>query len=371
MADVASYFVPFDLDSGGGTEHVIGMSPRGEASGGSLPIYSAPVDLAEDTTNPTVGGVAVFGMVFDGSTWDRMPGTSADGVLVDTELPAAAAMTDALANPTTPAIASHLVGFDRVNTDWTRIDGLVDGQVVNAATSGFLQFGTDGANYQAISVDAAGQLQVDVLTLPAVDTELPAAVTLSDTLANPTAPAVGSHLMGYDRVNDEWTRVAGIVDGEVVGALNAGFLQFGTDGSNYQAIAVDAAGQLQVDVLSGGGSPPPPTNPVNDSQTSVAVAVATPTDIDGLDDDSRKLSWIDIWSSVAWKGEIFTVDNAVESSRKGMTGGPAHTAVQYVPVHEDFIQVGATAGVDAFRLKVTNLDDNLAADFHVIFHYND
>ncbi len=365
MADVASYFVPFDLDSGGGTEHVIGMSPRGSSSGGSVPIYSDPVALAEDTANPTVGGVAVFGMVFDGSTWDRMPGTSADGVLVDTELPAAAAMSDTLANPTTPAIASHLVAFDRVNTDWTRIDGLVDGQVVNAATSGFLQFGSDGSNYQAILTDATGALQV------VSDTELPAAATLSDTLANPSAPAVGSHLMGYDRVNDEWTRVAGIVDGEVVGALNAGLLQIGTDGTNYQAVLTDATGALQVDVLSGGGSPPAPTNPVNDSVTSVAVAVATPTDIDGADDDSRKLAWIDIWSSVAWKGEVFTVDNAVESSRKGMTGGPAHTAVQYIPVHEDFIQVGATAGVDSFRLKVTNLDDNLAADFHVVFHYND
>jgi hypothetical protein len=379
MADVASSFVPFDLDTGGGTQYIVGMSPRGESSGGSLPLYNAPVALGDNTTNPTVGGIAVFPLVFDGTNWDRMLGDQTDGLLVNlgtnndvvTELPAAAAMTDTLANPTAPAVASHLVGFDRVNTDWTRIDGLVDGQVVNAAGAGLLQFGTDGSNYQAISVDAAGQLQVDIVTMPAVDTELPAAAAMTDALANPTTPAIASHLVGWDRVNSDWTRIAGIVDGEVVGALNAGFLQIGTDGTNYQAILTDATGALQVDVLSGGGSPPAPTDPVNDSQTSVAVAVATPTDIDGLDDDNRKLAWIDIWASVAWKGEVFTVDNAVESSRKGVTGGPAHTAVQYVPQHEDFIQVGATAGVDAFRLKVTNLDDNLPADFHVVFHYKD
>ncbi len=293
MADVASYFVPFDLDTGGGTQYIVGMSPRGEASGGSLPIYNAPVALVDNTVNPTVGGVAVFPMVFDGATWDRMLGDQTDGLLVN--------------------------------------------------------LGTNND----------------------VTTELPAAATLSDALANPTAPAVGSHLMGYDRVNDDWTRVAGIVDGEAVGALNAGFLQIGTDGTNYQAVLTDATGALQVDVLSGGGSPPAPTNPVNDSQTGVAVAVATPTDIDGLDDDNRKLAWIDVWASVAWKGEVFTVDNAVESSRKGVTGGPPMTSVQYIPLHEDFIQVGATAGVDSFRLKVTNLDDNLPADFHVVFHYND
>lgn len=301
MADVASPFVPFDLDSAGGTEFVLGISPRGQASGGSLPIHSDPAALADATVNPTVGGISVFPMAFNGATWDRMLGDTTDGLLVnlggnndvtvtgtvtvDTELPVAAAMTDALANPTAPAVASHLVGFDRVNTDWTRIDGLVDGQVVNAAT--------------------------------------------------------------------------------------AGFLQVGTDGTNYQAILTDATGALQVDVLSGGGSPPVPTDPINDSQTSVAVAVLTPTDIDSLDDDNRKLAWIDVWASVNWKGEVFTVDNAVESSRKGVTGGPSMTAVQYIPAHEDFIQVGATAGIDAFRLKVTNLDDNLAADFHVVFHYND
>ena len=54
-----------------------------------------------------------------------------------------------------------------------------------------------------------------------------------------------------------------------------------------------------------------------------------------------------------------------------MTGGPAMVAVQYIPVHEDFIQTGSTAGVDSFRLIYTNLDDNLAADVHVVFHYND
>jgi hypothetical protein len=349
MADVASVLIPFDLDSGGGTEFVLGISPRGVSAGGSLPIYTDPVALVDNTVNPTVGGSAVFGMVFDGATWDRMLGDATDGLLVNlgtnndvsTELPAAAALSaDNVASPTAPAVGSFGHYFD--GTNWDRVRGdETDGLLVNLGTNND------------------------------VTTELPAAALMSDTLTNPTAPAVASHLVGYDRVNDEWTRIAGIVDGEVVGALNAGFLQIGTDGTNYQAILTDTTGALQVDVLSGGGSPPAPANPVNDSQTSVAVAPATPTDIDGLDDDNRKLAWIDIWSSVAYKAEIFTVDNAVESSRKGVTGGSAHEGVQYIPEHEDFIQVGATAGVDAFRVKVTNLDDNLAADFHVVFHYND
>ncbi len=365
MADQRSVFVPFDLDTGGGTEQVLGITPRGAASGGSLPIFTDPVALADNTSNPTVGGAAVFGHVFDGANWDRLPGTSADGVTVnlagnndvtvtsgnivaDTELPAAVALSvDNVASPTAPAVGAFPHWFD--GATWDRALGdSTDGLLVNLGTNN------------------------DVSVTGSVDTELPAAVLLSDSLAVPTAPAVGSYLLGYDRVNDDFTRIAGLVDGEVVGALNAGFLQFGTDGSNYQAIAVDAAGQLQVDVLSGGGSPAPPTTPVNDTFTSVAVAVATPTNIDTAElTTARKLAWIDIWSSVNWKGEVLTIDDGTPSTRKGVTGGPAMFAVQYIPVHEDFIQTAVNAGLDAFRLTFTNLDDNLPADAHVVFHYND
>lgn len=39
--------------------------------------------LADNAANPTVPGVGAFAMVFDGATWDRAPGTSADGLLVN------------------------------------------------------------------------------------------------------------------------------------------------------------------------------------------------------------------------------------------------------------------------------------------------
>lgn len=43
----------------------------------------AAAALADNTANPTVPGVGAFGMVYDGSTWDRLPGNSTDGVLVN------------------------------------------------------------------------------------------------------------------------------------------------------------------------------------------------------------------------------------------------------------------------------------------------
>jgi hypothetical protein len=94
----------------------------------------AAASLGDNTANPTVPGVGSFNMVYDGSTWDRAPGTSADGLLVNlgsnndvtvtgtvdiTELPTAAALSDAFANPTTTQVGSFLMGFD--GTDWERV----------------------------------------------------------------------------------------------------------------------------------------------------------------------------------------------------------------------------------------------------------
>lgn len=39
--------------------------------------------LADNTSNPTVPAVGSFGMMWDGATWDRQPGTSVDGQLVN------------------------------------------------------------------------------------------------------------------------------------------------------------------------------------------------------------------------------------------------------------------------------------------------
>lgn len=59
-------------------------SDKVDASGSvvdtELPAAAA---LTDNTANPTVPAVAAFGMVYDGATWDRAPGNSADGALVN------------------------------------------------------------------------------------------------------------------------------------------------------------------------------------------------------------------------------------------------------------------------------------------------
>jgi hypothetical protein len=260
------------------------------------------------------------------------------------------ALADAVANPTVGG--SQTFGLYYNGATWDRILGdATDGLLVNMG----------GNNDVTVTSGAI-----------TADTELPAAAAMTtDSIANPTSPSVTSHLVGYDRVNDDWTRIAGLVDGEVVGATNAGFLQFGSDGSNYQAILTDATGALQVDVLSGGGGAPAPTNPVNDVQSLTALAAQTPTDLDSSSADSKRLTQIEITSSAPFVAELRTVDDGTPSGIVAMLGGPAHACFVYVPPHPDYIQLGANAGLDAFRLNIENLDNNQAADVQVVYHYED
>ncbi len=309
MADLTSYFVGFDVDSGGGTEYILGINLRRSASGGSQELLgqttmaaSIPVAIAsdqgaldvsgatvtvdselpaaaalgDDTANPTVPGVGAFGMVWDGATWDRMAGTSANGVKVDIT--------------------------------------------------------------QSVALDVSGATVT-------VDSELPAAAALADDTANPTVPGVGGFMLGYDSGNTNWNRVE-----------------------------VDDAGHLQVDVLSGGGASVP-TNPVTDGTngtTPVNIGEGLEGNLDSPEAASKKLVQVTVWSSVAFRARLYTVDNGVESTDPLAVGGaPAHGVWVYNTPHRDYVTLGSTAGLDAFRVECKNLDDNNDADFYAVFHYED
>lgn len=108
-----------------------------------------------------------------------------------------------------------------------------DGAARGTAT-GTIAMVDDGTNIQSLSGDSTGKLNVNnisgTVSLPTgaatsakqlpdghnvvitsgtvtADTELPAAAALADTTANPTVPAVGSFLMGWDGTNTVWDRL--------------------------------------------------------------------------------------------------------------------------------------------------------------------
>lgn len=239
-------------------------------------------------------------------------------VSVDSELPTAAAIsTDNQAAPTAPSVYSFALVFD--GTNWDRLQGTsADGMLVNL-----------GANN-------------DVTVSGAVDTELPLAAALADDAGNPTVPAVGAFGMGWDSTNTNWNRVE-----------------------------VDDAGHLQVDVLTGGGSDTP-TNPVTNHQTSAALAAGSAVDLTTPEAASKKLALIQAWSSAPFRARVYTVDNAVESTDPVAVGGSdSFGTYEFRPTHRDYVTLGATAGLDAFRVEMTNLHATDAADVYATFYYED
>jgi hypothetical protein len=173
-----------------------------------------------------------------------------------------------------------------------------------------------------------------------IDTELPTAAALGDDAANPTVPGVGSHMMGFDNGNTNWNRVR-----------------------------VDDAGHLQVDVLSGGGSPAAPTNPTIDIATSAAVAAGTEVDLDSAPiTEPENCTQIDISASVPFKARITLVENTVETVVAQLFGRSG-TPLTWRPPDRRYATVSNTAGTDVFRVQMTNMDTSEAADLYATFYY--
>jgi len=183
-----------------------------------LPAAAALQDNASNPTTPMVGA-CLMGWETGGSVWDRVhvdgSGNLAVAIIgagvVDTELPAAAALADGAANPTTPTVGAAGLVWHPTGTAWDRVrsaeegDGLLEGVPV----SGTYIF--NGTNWDAAREgNVAGSIFVDVTDRAArvvgiVDTELAAAIALSDAYANPTTAPVGAFLMGFD--GTDWERV--------------------------------------------------------------------------------------------------------------------------------------------------------------------
>jgi hypothetical protein len=152
--------------------------------------------LADAAANPTLTGIGSYLIGYNGTTWDRLRSTTANGlavdvtrvtgtVTVDTELAAAAAQADAVANPTIPNVGAFLSGYN--GTTWDRLrSSTANGLVVDVS-----------------------RVQGTVTA----DTELPAAAALADAAANPTSPIVGDALLSFNGTTWDRSRNIAASDG--------------------------------------------------------------------------------------------------------------------------------------------------------------
>lgn len=138
-------------------------------------------------------------------------------------------------------------------------------------------------------------------------------------------------------------------------------LTLGADAANDG----DVSGSNPVPVKARAG-----VNPVVDYQTSASLAAGSTVSLTSAEAAGKRLAGVDVWSSVPFKVTVHTVDNGSESAVKGIGGGDALQAWQ-LRVPPGYIALGTTAGTDAFRAKVTNLDVDRTADVYAVFMYED
>jgi hypothetical protein len=315
--------------------------------------------LTDDFANPTAPAVGSFVLVYDGSTWDRLPGNSTDGALVnlganndvsvsgsvsingsvDTELPAAAPLTNDFANPTAPAVGAFLMGLD--GSAWDRLPGnITHGLLVNT-----------GANNTVIITGTV-----------VVDTELPAAAALADgASATPTTPTIGavSLLMNATTLDRQRSTINGL-DSVGTGIVAAGLVgQF--DDVSPPTITENRFGNLRMSnagILYIGGSVAQDGaaggNPVPIGASAETMADSAPANRVSADGDISRLSVTD--------GALFVIPTGPqrwsyhENSASALTDAEVHAAPSSglsLYVTDITISIGAATAFNFFLEETT------------------
>ena len=163
----------------------VGVSGTVTVSGTVDTELPAAAALADATANPTITSAGALNLLFNGTTWDRMRGDTTNGLLVNVShsfllaatftgrCAAGAALSDNFANPTTTQTGAMNMLWD--GATWDRAPGTsTDGMLVNlganndvtitsgtvTANAGTGNFATNLAQYGGVAVSATNGLHV-------------------------------------------------------------------------------------------------------------------------------------------------------------------------------------------------------------------
>jgi len=217
----------FDLDTGGGTQYVTGMNLRFSAGGGSVEAGTAANPLRVDPTGTTTQPVSAAslplptGAATEATLATRLADSTFTGRFV-----AGFVSADGVANLTTTAI--HGFGFMYNGTTWDRIRGTIaNGLLVNVsnATLAVTQSGTWNINNitGTVSLPTGAATEATLSTRLADSTftgRFAVAYADADGIANQTTTAI--HGQSYMYNGTTWDRMRGtIASGLLVNVSNA------------------------------------------------------------------------------------------------------------------------------------------------------
>ena len=320
------------------------------------------VKITDPTTNANEAGVTAAG-----NLKVDIAAQTLSLVVVDTEMPAAAALADAAsAVPSTSTIGVVPLVMNATTVDRQRaVVNALDSVGVGIAAAGLVGQ-LDDTTPSAVTENQFAPVRISTrralliegvasgtninVALAAssatvtVDSELPAAAAITaDAQAAPTAPSVYGWLMGFN-------------------------------GTNWDRVRTANTGQLQVDVITGGGADAP-TSAQRTRATSAAVAAGSSANLDSAQITSAKTGKLErciCSASVPIKVDLYTVLNGT-ATIVATWFVPANNVFSFETRHRNYIQQAesATMGFDGFRATVTNNDNNTAADLYAFFAYDE
>lgn len=125
----------------------------------------------------------------------------------------------------------------------------------------------------------------------------------------------------------------------------------------------DSAGRLEVI------SSDAPTSPTNTYVTDASIAIAATDNLDTGELGAVKLAGFEVTATTSFRAALYTINNGSASANPvAVCGGLAYQTCFLASPHRDYWQVAASAGVDGFRLAVTNTDVFNVASAYAVFH---
>jgi hypothetical protein len=150
-------------------------------------------------------------------------------------------------------------------------------------------------------------------------------------------------------------------------------LLYGHNGAEWERLQTDGAGALDVNITAGGGEALP-TNPVRTTGNSTDTAAAGTFTLDGPSSDgtTTTVRGFDACASVPIKAELQTVANGAGTTILTMFA-QAGERLEWRAPHRDYFDTAhpSNAGFDGFRIVLTNLDNENAADLYATLYTED
>ncbi len=337
---------------------VIASDQSAIAVDSELPAAAA---LANATANPTVPGVGAFLMGYNGATWDRISTANTGRLQVDVITGAGSTLVDnaAFTDGTTPVTPVGFIFDEVAGTALTEND--IAAARVNANRAQVFTLEDSGTRGQRLAVSAAGAAAMNLTQVGGAthSATVPVFARMTDgtVVYAKTGQAAGT--AAFAQLSDQTNTVS------VIAATNA----LKTDISSIAGTAPSATVPLPVRLTDGAAfysaGSPAPTLPKFSAKTSAALGAGASVDLTHYVTSGKtgQLAGLDVSSTVPLKVIINTEVTASKTARVVLFSQP-YTPLQWRSPYKTYITQASADATSGFSVSLKNMDSSVAADVY-------